>query len=68
MSRYNIKCPLCGAMNMNVDMDETGGWMVCDKCKQKVGIPQYMKDLDMLYAIGVAINQASLTEENKKAN
>ena len=32
MVRYDIKCPVCGTINRGLDLEETDGWMECDKC------------------------------------
>ncbi len=32
MKRYDIKCPICGTLNRNLDLEETNGWMECEKC------------------------------------
>ncbi len=29
---YNEKCPICGAMNKGLNLDETNGWFECEKC------------------------------------
>ena len=26
MRKENVRCPMCGTMNYDVDLDETGGW------------------------------------------
>lgn len=33
MGSKNVKCPMCGTMNYNLNLDETGRWMECSKCK-----------------------------------
>lgn len=33
MGSKNVKCPMCGTMNYNLNLDETGGWVECSKCK-----------------------------------
>lgn len=43
MALYNVKCPLCGTENKNVDLDETHGYMECEHCGEVVGFPKYMK-------------------------
>ena len=32
MKRYDIKCPICGTVNRDLDLEETDGWMECEKC------------------------------------
>jgi hypothetical protein len=33
MKKENVRCPMCGTMNYDVDLDETGGWTKCRLCK-----------------------------------
>ena len=33
MKKENVRCPMCGTMNYDVDPDETGGWTKCRLCK-----------------------------------
>lgn len=33
MKRSNVKCPICGHMNEDVDLEETAGWVECSKCE-----------------------------------
>lgn len=32
MKTYDVRCPICGAMNKNVYLDDTDGWIECDHC------------------------------------
>ena len=32
MERFDIKCPICGTLNRGLDLEETDGWMECEKC------------------------------------
>ncbi len=32
MRRSSCSCPICGALNRGLDLEETGGWMECEKC------------------------------------
>ena len=32
MNRYNIPCPVCGTINRDIELQETDGWMECEKC------------------------------------
>lgn len=34
MKTYNVACPICGHLNRNLILEETDGWMECEKCKQ----------------------------------
>ena len=29
---YDICCPVCGAVNRGLYLEETDGWMECEKC------------------------------------
>ena len=33
MRKENVKCPMCGTMNYDVDLDATDGWTKCRLCK-----------------------------------
>lgn len=43
MSAFDVKCPICGQMNESLDLEETDGWMECEKCGNAVQILRYMK-------------------------
>ena len=32
MSGFDFNCPICGKRNRNLDLDETNGWMECERC------------------------------------
>lgn len=32
MKQYDVKCPICGHVNHNLYLEETDGWMECEKC------------------------------------
>lgn len=32
MKQYDVKCPICGHVNHNLYLEETEGWMECEKC------------------------------------
>ena len=32
MNATDVECPICGALNEKLDLDETDGWMECEKC------------------------------------
>ena len=34
MKTYDVRCPACGRINRNVYLEETGGWMECDRCRK----------------------------------
>ncbi|MDI9243203.1 translation initiation factor 2 [Fusibacillus kribbianus] len=33
MKTYDVKCPICGHVNHNLFLEETDGWMECEKCR-----------------------------------
>ena len=41
MKRYDIKCPICGTVNCNLDLEETNGWMECEKCGNTTQTPGF---------------------------
>lgn len=43
MMGYNAKCPICGTINHSVDLDETNGWMECERCGSLVQILEKAK-------------------------
>lgn len=42
---YNITCPICGTVNHNLFLEETDGWMECERCGQTVNtlLPEFQK-------------------------
>ena len=34
MKTYDVICPECGHINKNLYLDETNGWMECEKCSE----------------------------------
>ena len=49
MSAIDVKCPICGAVNRSLDLEETDGWMECDTCGNAVQILRYMKTKQVPY-------------------
>jgi len=52
MKSYDLRCPICGAVNRGLYLEETDGWMECEKCgnvtqsmehRQTVLIPLILK-------------------------
>ncbi len=43
MSAVNVECPICGQVNESLDLEETDGWMECEKCGNAVQILKYVK-------------------------
>ena len=35
MKQYDVKCPICGAVNKGLFLEETHGWMTCENCHQE---------------------------------
>lgn len=33
MKEYDVKCPVCGTENRNLYLEETNGYMECEKCR-----------------------------------
>ncbi len=38
MKRYDEKCPVCGARNKNLYLEETDGCFECERCKNKINL------------------------------
>lgn len=34
MIAYDVTCPICGYINKDIYLEETDGWMECEKCGQ----------------------------------
>ena len=45
MSTYDVKCPKCGHKNRNLYLDETDGFMECEKCEAVVQARQFYKSI-----------------------
>ena len=52
MKSYHLRCPICGTVNRGLYLEETDGWMECEKCgnvtqsmehRQTVLIPLILK-------------------------
>jgi transcription elongation factor Elf1 len=43
MSAVDVKCPICGTVNRSLDLDETDGWMECEKCGNTTQLMKYVK-------------------------
>ena len=52
MKSYDLRCPICGTENRGLYLEETDGWMECEKCgnvtqsmehRQTVLIPLILK-------------------------
>lgn len=41
METYDVRCPICGTINHDLYLEETGGWMECDHCHQAVQILEH---------------------------
>ena len=40
MNLYDVKCPFCGIINHSLYLEETDGWMGCERCRQ---LTQYLR-------------------------
>lgn len=38
MKNYDVPCPICGTINRQLNLEETNGWMECEKCAQVVKV------------------------------
>ena len=43
MKQYDITCPICGTVNKGLYLDETDGWMVCEKCGNETQDMNYVR-------------------------
>lgn len=43
MKTYNVSCPCCGHRNNSLYLDETEGWMECEKCGELAQVSKYLK-------------------------
>lgn len=43
MKQYDVKCPICGTVNRGLYLEETEGWMECEKCKNTVMLVEHMR-------------------------
>ena len=52
MKSFDLRCPICGTVNRGLYLEETDGWMECEKCgnvtqsmehRQTVLIPLILK-------------------------
>lgn len=48
MKKYNVKCPICGTVNKGLYLEETDGWMVCEKCDQSVKVLSFVRSVKIL--------------------
>ena len=39
----DVECPICGMLNNSLDLNETDGWMECEKCGNAVQILKYVR-------------------------
>lgn len=45
MSTYDVKCPKCGHKNKSLYLEETNGYMECEKCEIVVQARQFNKSI-----------------------
>lgn len=41
MKSYTKICPICGTVNKDLYLEETDGWMECEKCKISVKVEEF---------------------------
>lgn len=41
LSAVDVRCPVCGAVNKSLDLEETDGWMECENCGNVSRHPAY---------------------------
>lgn len=37
----NAKCPICGAINMHLNLEETDGGYICSACGSEIQVTEY---------------------------
>ena len=47
MKSYNVKCPICGTVNHNLYLEETHGWMECEKCKTTLQVMKCAEEKEL---------------------
>ena len=57
MRKENVRCPMCGTMNYDVDLDETGGWTKCRLCK---AVTCSMDEWKKTYSVRSAVERKQL--------
>lgn len=40
---YQENCPICGTENKDLNLDETNGWIICEKCGSEVNTLKHSK-------------------------
>ena len=46
MQKYNRKCPVCGHINHELYLEETNGYMECEKCGSISNVMEPMKEVE----------------------
>ncbi len=54
---YNEKCPICGTENKQLNLDETNGWFICEKCGNKVNTLKYYKTQKVANISSMSVDQ-----------
>lgn len=55
MKTYNEKCPFCGHLNKNLYLEETNGWMECEKCHQDTRVLYRSSDIKLPVFTGMEL-------------
>lgn len=47
MKTYDVRCPVCGSINYSLYLEETDGWMECERCGSdiRILISNYQKSI-----------------------
>ena len=51
MKQYDVKCPRCGYVNHNLYLEETDGWMECEKCGSMTKSKQFGNKSEFRYSV-----------------
>ncbi len=54
MAQCNVKCPICGTLNKNLNLEETEGWFICEQCGEEVGMLGFMRDKQQIPTYSMA--------------
>ncbi len=54
---YNEKCPICGTENKRLNLDETNGWFICEKCGNKVNTLKHYKTQKVANISSMSVDQ-----------
>ena len=58
MKTYDVSCPCCGHRNKDLYLEETEGWMECEKCGE---VAQVSKHFEKRVSAGLAVGYNEMT-------